>query len=202
MTGAADRSRGVGPQTPAARSEADPETGIAAVFLDRDGTLNASVVRDGKPYPPASPEEMELLDGVAEACAELSAAGFKLIVITNQPDIARGTQDAAVVDAINAKLAELVTVDAIEVCPHDDADGCDCRKPSPGLILRAAQAHDIDLQRSVTVGDRWRDVEAGRNAGTRTVFLDQGYAEQQPDAPDVVFTTLAESVPWILEMTA
>jgi len=171
----------------------------AAVFLDRDGTLNASVVRGGKPYPPGSVAELELLDGVAEACAELSAAGLKLICITNQPDIARGTQDAAVVDEINARLRELVHLDDVEICPHDDGDGCDCRKPSPGMITRAAARHGIDLSRSVTVGDRWRDVEAGRNAGTRTVFIDRGYDERPPDHPDLTVADLKESVAWILE---
>lgn len=173
----------------------------AGVFLDRDGTLNASVVRDGKPYPPATPDELELLPGVAEACADLSAAGLKLICITNQPDIARGTTDRATVDAINDRLRELVVLDGLEVCPHDDPDGCDCRKPRPGMILRAATRHGIDLQRSVTVGDRWRDVDAGRNAGTYTVFIDRGYSERRPQRPDLTVDDLKESIPWILNAT-
>lgn len=169
-----------------------------AVFLDRDGTLNASIVRDGRPFPPDTVNELELLPGVVEACEALSAAAFKLIVITNQPDIARGTQDAAVVDAINARLRELVALDDIEVCPHVDADGCDCRKPDAGMILRAARRHDIDVETSVTVGDRWRDIEAGRRAGTHTVFIDAGYNERPPDRPDLTVANLLESVPWIL----
>lgn len=171
----------------------------AAVFLDRDGTLNASVVRDGRPYPPATPDEVTLLPGVAEACAELTAAGLPLVVVTNQPDIARGTTDRATVDAINARLADLVAVDEIVVCPHDDADGCACRKPKPGMLLHAAQRRGIDLARSVTVGDRWRDVEAGRSAGTRTVFIDQGYDERRPEHPDLTVGALKESIPWILK---
>lgn len=171
----------------------------AAVFLDRDGTLNAAVVRDGLPYPPQSVADVAVLDGVADACARLSAAGLKLILITNQPDIARGTQDAAVVDAINVRLSELLALDDVVVCPHDDVDRCDCRKPLPGMILSAAERHDIDLRRSVTVGDRWRDIEAGRNAGTRTVFIDGGYAEKQPDSADLTVVDLKESVSWILE---
>jgi len=173
-----------------------------AVFLDRDGTLNASVVREGRPYPPASVDELRLLDGVAEACAELSGAGYKLVVVTNQPDIARGTQSGDVVDAINARLRNLVVVDAVEVCPHDNDDGCDCRKPRPGMLLRAARQHDIVLADSVTVGDRWCDVEAGRRAGTRTVFIDAGYAERQPQHPDLTVGNLQESVPWILRAPA
>jgi D-glycero-D-manno-heptose 1,7-bisphosphate phosphatase len=172
----------------------------AGVFLDRDGTLNASVVRDGKPYPPATVDEMTLLPGVAEACTQLTAAGLTLICVTNQPDIARGTQDRGTVDAINARLRELIHLDDIEVCPHDN-DECDCRKPLPGMITRSAARHGIDLSRSVTVGDRWRDVEAGQNAGTRTVFIDHGYDERRPTNPDLTVAGLAESVDWILQAT-
>jgi D-glycero-D-manno-heptose 1,7-bisphosphate phosphatase len=171
----------------------------AAVFLDRDGTLNAPVVRDGKPYPPSGVDEIELLDGVAEACRELAGAGLKLICVTNQPDIARGTQDRATVDAMNERVASLLNLDDVRVCPHDDSDGCDCRKPLPGMLVRAAQHHDVDLSRSVTVGDRWRDVAAGQNAGTRTVFIARGYAERQPEHPDLTVADLRESVPWILQ---
>ncbi|ADB53876.1 D-glycero-alpha-D-manno-heptose-1,7-bisphosphate 7-phosphatase [Conexibacter woesei] len=173
-----------------------------AVFLDRDGTLNAAVIRDERPYPPATPGELELIDGVADACAELTGAGFKLVCITNQPDIARGTQERATVDAINARLLELLALDEIVVCPHDDADDCPCRKPRPGMILDSAERLGIDLARSVTVGDRWRDVDAGHGAGTRTVFIDRGYAEQQPAAqPDLTVSDLKESIPWILAST-
>jgi D-glycero-D-manno-heptose 1,7-bisphosphate phosphatase len=172
------------------------------VFLDRDGVLNTPVVVDGRPYPPASPDELELLPGVAEACAELAAAGLSLIVVTNQPDIARGTQSAAAVDAINARLRELVAVDEVVVCPHDDADDCACRKPRPGMLVDAARRRDLALARSVTVGDRWRDIEAGRAAGTRTVFLDRSYTERAPDGPDLTVNELKESVTWIIETIA
>jgi D-glycero-D-manno-heptose 1,7-bisphosphate phosphatase len=171
---------------------------LPAVFLDRDGVLNAARVVDGRPYPPERPEDVELLPGVEAACRALSAAGCKLIVITNQPDIARGTARAEDVAAINAALAERLGLDEVVVCPHDDADDCPCRKPRPGMIVDAAARWDIDLARSVTVGDRWRDVAAGRAAGTRTVFLDRRYAERLPDAPDVTVRELEESVPWIL----
>ena len=175
---------------------------MPAAFLDRDGTLNASVVVDGTPLPPASVEQLELLPGVARACAELSAAGIRLICITNQPDIARGTQDPSVVAALNARVQELLGLDEVVTCPHDDADACPCRKPRPGMILEAARRWDVDLARSVTVGDRWRDVEAGRSAGTRTVFIDQGYAERVPADPDLVVANLEEAVAWIFAATA
>ena len=171
-----------------------------AVFLDRDGVLNRALVRGGKPHPPATLAELEVLPGVAEACARLRAAGRQLIVVTNQPDVARGTQDRGAVDALNAALRERLPLDEIRVCPHDDADRCTCRKPLPGLLLEAAQAHGLSLPGSVMVGDRWRDIECGQRAGCRTVFVDHGYAERRPDSPDLVVDSLAAAVPWILSI--
>jgi D-glycero-D-manno-heptose 1,7-bisphosphate phosphatase len=173
--------------------------GRSAVFLDRDGILNRAVVRDGHPFPPRAPEELEFLDGVPEACRQLSHAGLALIVVTNQPDVARGTVTLDDIAALHEKLLSRIPIDEILVCIHDDRDGCGCRKPAPGLLLRAAGQWGIALDRSVMVGDRWRDVEAGRRAGCRTVFVDCGYAESRPDSPDLTVTGLSDAVPWILE---
>src|SRR6516225_8516022 len=145
---------------------------IAAVFLDRDGVLNRAVVRNGMPYPPNSVEDMEILPGVPEACHALKSAGFLLIVITNQPDVARGTQTRQAVEEINAAIRSRVQVDDFLVCYHTDSDHCSCRKPRPGLIHEAALRWAIDLPRSFVVGDRCRDVEAGEKAGCRTVLVD------------------------------
>ncbi|MFC3053733.1 D-glycero-alpha-D-manno-heptose-1,7-bisphosphate 7-phosphatase [Kordiimonas pumila] len=149
-----------------------------AVFLDRDGVLNRAFVRGGKSYPPATLHEFELLEGVAEACSALKSAGFKLIVVTNQPDVATGKQTRAVVEKMHAKLTALVPIDDIFVCYHVDADICACRKPAPGMILEAAKRHDIDLASSYLVGDRWRDIEAGVRAGCQAIFIEYGYAEK------------------------
>jgi D-glycero-D-manno-heptose 1,7-bisphosphate phosphatase len=169
-----------------------------AVFLDRDGVINRAVVRDGRPYPPADADHVEVLPGVAVALRRLKAAGYLLIVITNQPDVARGSQTLAAVEAIHSRLAAELPIDDFRTCYHDDGDGCACRKPKPGLILGAAREHQIDLETSVMVGDRWRDVEAGRQAGCRTVFLDYGYAERQPEQPGAVAGSLEEATTWIL----
>jgi D-glycero-D-manno-heptose 1,7-bisphosphate phosphatase len=169
-----------------------------AVFLDRDGVLTELVVRSGRPHPPDAVTELRLLPGVDAACRELSTSGFKLVCITNQPDIARGTQDPATVAEMHARLREWLPLDAVMTCPHDDSDGCACRKPRPGMILDAAARLDLDLGRSVTVGDRWRDVGAGRSAGTLTVFVDRGYIEKGPDSSDLVVTELREAVGWII----
>lgn len=167
-----------------------------AVFLDRDGVINRAIVRAGKPYPPASLDELEILQGVEGALHRLKAAGFALVVVTNQPDVPRGGQRRSVVGAINAALAERLPLDEIRVCYHDDADRCGCRKPEPGLLL---QAPPHDLPRSVMVGDRWRDIEAGRRAGVgATILVGSGYDERCDVEPDLHVNSLELAVPWIL----
>jgi D-glycero-D-manno-heptose 1,7-bisphosphate phosphatase len=174
------------------------DNGRRAVFLDRDGVINRAVVRDGRPYPPVSAADLEILPGVAEALSRLKAAGFIVIVVTNQPDVARGTQSRETVEAIHAKLASLLPIDEFRVCYHDDNDRCGCRKPKPGLLVEAAAARGVALSQSVMVGDRWRDIEAGTRAGCRTVFVDYGYAERRPDAPDLVVHSLQEAADRVL----
>jgi D-glycero-D-manno-heptose 1,7-bisphosphate phosphatase len=171
------------------------------VFLDRDGVINRAIVRDGKPYPPRHSDELEILPGVPEALARLRSAGFHLVVVTNQPDVARGTQRREVIDAMHALLAAALPIDEFRVCDHDDSDGCVCRKPKPGMLEAAAREADLNLSDSFMVGDRWRDVEAGRRAGCRTVFIDRQYAEARPDRPDVTVGSLPEAVDWILAST-
>ncbi len=171
-----------------------------AVFLDRDGVLNLPVVREGKPYPPANVAELQVFPGAPEALAALKQAGFRLYVVTNQPDVARGTQTRAAVEAIHAALAKALPLDGFYVCYHDDRDGCQCRKPKPGLLLAAAAEHGIALADSYMIGDRWRDIEAGQRAGCRTACLDFGYTERGPAAPpDTRVTSLAEAVTWIMQ---
>ena len=171
-----------------------------AVFLDRDGVLNAVVIRDGRPYPPVSEEDLHVLPGVPEACQLLRDAGFLLIMVTNQPDIARGTTSADIVTSINARLQRELSLDGVSVCPHD-GDECDCRKPKPGLLLEAANRLEIDLGASFMVGDRWRDTEAAQNAGCFPVFVDYGYREQRPKPPYHRVTSLREAASWIIGRT-
>jgi D-glycero-D-manno-heptose 1,7-bisphosphate phosphatase len=152
-----------------------------AVFLDRDGVINKAVIRNGLPYPPARLEEVEVLPGVVEALLQLKGAGYLLIVITNQPDVARGSMERETVELINCWLMGRLPLDEIRTCYHDDGDKCHCRKPKPGGIFDATQTHSIDLSESFMVGDRWRDIAAGEAAGCRCIFIDYGYAEQQPE---------------------
>ncbi|MEI6108086.1 MAG: HAD-IIIA family hydrolase [Opitutae bacterium] len=156
-----------------------------AVFLDRDGTLNIQVVREGKPYPPANLDDFQLYPGAANDCARLKEAGFLLVVATNQPDVGRGTQAKSVVEAMHARLLELIpALDRIEVS-YDAGRGepSTRRKPAPGMLLEAANILGIDLTRSWMVGDRWGDIDAGHAAGCQTVLIDHGYAERSPEHP-------------------
>jgi D-glycero-D-manno-heptose 1,7-bisphosphate phosphatase len=170
-----------------------------AVFLDRDGVINRARVRDGKPLPPSGLEDFELLPGVALALHDLKARGFALLVITNQPDVARGNQSRAVIDAMHESLASSLPIDDVFVCYHDDADGCACRKPLPGLLYEAERKHNIDLARSFVVGDRWRDIDAGHAAGCKTILIDYGYRERKPERPpEATVKSLREAADWIL----
>jgi D-glycero-D-manno-heptose 1,7-bisphosphate phosphatase len=171
-----------------------------AVFLDRDGVLNNAPVRDGKPGQPQGVADLVILPGVEEACESLRAAGFMLVVVTNQPEIMRGTITRESVDAVNRRLEELLPLDEIVVCAHDDADGCECRKPKPGMLLDAARRHGLELRKSFLVGDRWRDIGAGQAAGCRTVFIDRGYDERRPESPDATVRDLTEAAAWILDV--
>jgi len=172
---------------------------VRAVFLDRDGVLNEVVVREGLPYPPASLDELKLAPDAAVALARLKAAGFLLIVVTNQPDVARGTQSRAAVEAMNRAIGAALPLDDFFTCWHDDADACACRKPKPGLLLEAAGRYGIDLKASFLIGDRWRDIDAGAAAGCRTVLIDRHYRDRAPQSePGHGAATLTDAVNWIV----
>jgi len=171
-----------------------------AVFLDRDGVVNRAVIRDGKPFPPANLEELEITPGTESALQDLKKRGFKLIIVTNQPDVARGLTSQAAVEKINQALATSLPLDDVFVCYHSDENNCDCRKPKPGMLLEAAQKHNIDLSRSYMVGDRWRDIDAGHNAGCKTILVDSGYNERAPARPpEARVRSLREAADWILQ---
>ena len=169
-----------------------------AVFLDRDGVINRAIMRNGKPYPPANISEIEILPGVSDALAALHDAGFMLIVVTNQPDVARGMTPMAVVEEINYYLKSCLPIDEFRTCYHDSGDDCDCRKPLPGALLAATEKHGIDLTESYMIGDRWRDTEAGLRAGCKTIFIDYGYDEQQPESFTFSVKSLKEASTIIL----
>ena len=147
-----------------------------AVFLDRDGVLNAICYEGGTAGSPRRPDEFHLLPGVAAAVQLLRASEFVVVVITNQPDLSRGRMRWADLDAMHEALVGEVEIDRIEVCAHSGHEGCECRKPRPGMIMRAADELGIDLASSWTVGDRWVDIAAGSSAGTRTLLIAQSHS--------------------------
>lgn len=164
-----------------------------AVFLDRDGVINRSVVRNGKSFPPATPEEFELLPDAAETMRALRARGLLVIVVTNQPDVRTGVQTLETVEKMHRVLLDAALCDDVKACFHVDADDCHCRKPKPGMLLDAARERNIDLANSFMVGDRWRDIEAGNAAGCRSFFIDYRYDERRPAPPFTVVESLADA---------
>jgi D-glycero-D-manno-heptose 1,7-bisphosphate phosphatase len=171
-----------------------------AVFLDRDGVISRAIVRDGLPFAPTNLDDFEMLPEAPEACRRLKAAGFLLIVATNQPDVGRGVMKQEIVEAMHAKMRRQLPIDRVEVCYHPGhgQSNCDCRKPKPGLLVNAARELGIDLARSWMVGDRWRDIDCGHAAGCRTIFIDRGYAENLKQAPDFRVKDLAQAAEIIL----
>ena len=181
------------------------QVGKPAIFLDRDGVLNKPVLRDGLPFPPARIEEFQLYPEVADGCAQLKQAGFLLVVVTNQPDVGRGTMSREVIEAMHEKLrATVPSLDEVDVCFHageNFGEPCECRKPRPGMLRRAALTHGIDLERSFLIGDRWRDVDCAHAAGCRAIFIDHGYREPLREKPEFTVKTFREAVATILETT-
>ena len=172
-----------------------------AVFLDRDGVLVIPEFRDGRSFAPRTLEDFRLYEGAADSARRLKDAGYKLVVVTNQPDVGNGLVDRSVVEQMHQKLREAVPVDAIEVCYHNNTDNCDCRKPKPGMLLRAAERLDLDCHRSVMVGDRWSDMEAAKAAGCKSIFIDLNYRERRPDHPDFVVSSFDQAADIILTLS-
>lgn len=169
-----------------------------AVFLDRDGVINRAIVRDGRPFSPILSDEFEFLPHVAATIARLKSAGFRVIVVTNQPDVATGLQQEAVVEAMHDRIRSELGIEDIKVCYHADEDNCYCRKPRPGMLLQAAEDWSLDLHKSFIVGDRWRDIAAGQAAGCKTVLIECNYDEPAAESPDAIVSSLAEAADLIL----
>jgi D-glycero-D-manno-heptose 1,7-bisphosphate phosphatase len=174
--------------------------GNCAVFLDRDGVISRSLVRNGLPFAPKTVNDFEILPEAPDACRRLKRAGFLLIVVTNQPEVGRGTMKQEIVEAMHAKMRSELPIDRVGVCYHPGhrLSHCDCRKPKTGLLVSAAQEMHIDLAKSWIIGDRWRDIDCGIAAGCRTIFIERGYAEALKRMPDFRAKNLAEAADLIL----
>lgn len=156
---------------------------MSGVFVDRDGVLVRSAVVDGKAMAVRRLADFRLLPGAAAGFEKLRSRGFKTVIVTNQPDVGKGLISGETLASMHARLRERLAPDAIEVCPHVQSAGCDCRKPKPGMLLAAASRLKIDLGRSFMIGDRVSDVEAGLAAGCRCIFIDRNYREGRPKGP-------------------
>lgn len=165
-----------------------------AVFLDRDGVLNKLILRDGKAQAPYSLEEFALFPGVIEALTIIKDAGYLAIVVTNQPDVARGWVKKENVELVNSKIKELLPIDDIRICYHTNSDNCLCRKPLPGMLTEAAELWDIDLKESWMVGDRYGDITAGDKAGCKTVLIGAGDTQGDHSVPDFKAELLIDAV--------
>ena len=169
-----------------------------AIFLDRDGVIIRAIIQEGKPHPPSTIGEVEILPGVKEGLAILNRAGFLLIIVSNQPDVARGILQKSFVEQINNSLLNSLPIDDVWVCYHSDQDNCICRKPAPGLLLGAAKKWDIDLEMSYMIGDRWRDILAAKNAGCKSILINNSYTEKQIIA-DICANSLYDAAQIITE---
>jgi D-glycero-D-manno-heptose 1,7-bisphosphate phosphatase len=172
--------------------------GDAAVFLDRDGVIVVPEFRDGRSFAPTTLASFRLYPDAAAQLGRLKEAGYRLIVVSNQPDVGKGIIASDVLDAMNEKLLAALPLDLIKICTHAQAETCACRKPKPGMLLAAADEIGVDFSRSFIIGDRASDIEAGAAAGCATVFIDLGYTEAPPMNANFTVRSLAEGVDAIL----
>ena len=170
----------------------------SAVFLDRDGVVNLAYTRSGKPYPPKDLSQLVILPDVEESVKKLIKYGFVIVVVTNQPDISNGNSNYDIVNELHKEISSLTGIENFYVCPHIDSDNCKCRKPKPGLLLKAAKDLNLDVKKSYMVGDRWRDVGAGQSAGCKNFFIDYNYSEKRPVEPFVTVSSLLQATEIIL----
>ena len=151
-----------------------------AIFLDRDGVINEVIYHKGinKPSSPWKIDEFKFINGIEETLHRFKEKNYKLFIITNQPDIARQNIEKGVTEQINKKIFEKLPIDDIQICPHDDSDKCCCRKPKPGMIMDLAYHYDIDLDKSFLIGDGWKDMNAGSQAGCKTILIQKSYNKE------------------------
>lgn len=168
-----------------------------AIFLDRDGVINQLIIREGRAQAPYTLEEFALYPGVEEALKIIKNAGYLAIVVTNQPDVARGWVKKESVELINAKIRELLPIDDIKICFHTNSDNCLCRKPMPGMLVEAAQEWGVDLEKSFMIGDRYGDISAGVRAGCKTILIGEGDAQGDYPSPDHKASLLIDAVKFI-----
>lgn len=160
--------------------------------MDRDGIVLEPVVVEGQPKSIRRIEEIIFVDGLQELLSWAKQSGLEIFVVTNQPDVNRGFITVDDVNRVHEKIvSENPMIRKVYFCPHDDDANCYCRKPKPGMLQLAAREYNINLEDSILIGDRWRDIDAGNNAGCFTVFLDRGYEENLVTKPGAVVNSLS-----------
>ncbi len=169
-----------------------------AIFLDRDGVINKIFIKNNLPFSPATFNQLEILPDVKESILRLKKLNFVCLVVTNQPDVFRGKIEKKTVIKMNNYIKNEIKIDDFFVCYHDDCHNCECRKPKPGLLLDAAKKWNIDLKKSYMIGDRWKDVQAGINAGCKTIFINNNYKESKQVDANFTADTLLDAV-YIIE---
>lgn len=169
--------------------------GKKAAFLDRDGVINRSLVKNGKPFAPLDTSEFEIMHEAKETIWKLKEANFLVVVVTNQPDLSTGRLNAKTLKKMHEYLTNECEIDLIKICPHLDKDNCNCRKPKPGLLFDAAKEMNINLKKSFIVGDRWRDISAGQQAGCgECFFIDYNYNEKKPSGNFISLDSFKEVI--------
>jgi D-glycero-D-manno-heptose 1,7-bisphosphate phosphatase len=170
-----------------------------AVFLDRDGVITRSLIRENKGYAPQTLAEFEILPDTGEACFLMKKAGFLLIVVTNQPDVGRGLIALEVMEEMHRRLQKALPLDEILSCTDPSETPGPRRKPAPGMLLEAAARWNIDFRASFIIGDRKSDIEAGEAVGCRGIFIDRNYAEPKPSRACTSCDSLLAAARWILQ---
>jgi D-glycero-D-manno-heptose 1,7-bisphosphate phosphatase len=142
-----------------------------AVIIERDGILNHPRVEKNQPVPPLRFEDFHINEDAIEPIKELKAAGFLVIVTTNQPGLSRGTQSRRELDLMHGMMRRKFPIDDLFICPHDEMDRCPCRKPKPGLIKEAIWKWQLDMDRSFVISDKWQDAQAAHVMGCTSILL-------------------------------
>lgn len=163
-----------------------------AVFFDRDGVLIETAVRDGKPYAIRDIKDLVILPDASAVIKQFKHAGYKIVVVTNQPDVGNGLVAQSVVEEMHATLLGELQIDLIKACYHQQGSGCNCRKPNTGMFIEAAAQLNIDLANSIMIGDRSSDIQAGQAAGCFTIFIDYEYNEPLVVRPDLIVSSLTD----------
>ena len=169
-----------------------------AVFLDRDGILTKPLIINRKSFAPKKLKDFKLYYTSAKSVKRLKSAGYFVFVITNQPDVGKKLLSKIVLKKMHKILLKKTKIDEVYCCIHRQDENCYCRKPKPGLILQIAKKYKIDLKNSFVVGDRASDIEAGKRAKCRTIFVDKKYFEKRPNSQEISCLNLHQATNYIL----